>query len=143
MAPTPASPPRAALRQHAAALALFALLTFAATWPMGLRLRSMDAGDAAFFAWEVGWELHALATAPSQLPHANIFHPLRYALGMDEPILGTTVLVAPLALFTSDAVWLLNVARLLTFLLTGCTTWLLARELGLAPFPAFLAGAEF
>ena len=55
----------------------------------------MDAGDSAFFAWAIGWERHALA-AP--IPHAcrtaPIFHPLRYTLGIDEPILGTTVLVA-------------------------------------------------
>ena len=103
----------------------------------------MDAGDSAFFAWEIGWELHALGTEPAALPHAPIFHPLRYALGMDEPILGTTVLVAPLRLVSDDAVLLYGVARLLTFVLTGLTTYLCARALRCSEGPALLAGAAF
>ncbi len=79
------------------ALAIYAVLTVAFTWPFAANLRVMDAGDSAFFAWEIGWTVHALKTDPAQLPHANIFHPLRYTLGMDEPVLGTTVLVLPLA----------------------------------------------
>ena len=105
--------------QSLRALGLYAVLTVALTWPFAANLRVMDAGDSAFFAWEIGWTVHALKTDPAQLPHANIFHPLRYTLGMDEPVLGTTLLVLPLALFTDDAVLLYNVVRLLTFLLLG------------------------
>ncbi len=76
------------------ALGLYAVLTVALTWPFAANLRVMDAGDSAFFAWEIGWTVHALKTSPAELPHANIFHPLRYTLGMDEPVLGTTLLVA-------------------------------------------------
>ena len=112
------------------ALGLYAVLTVALTWPFAANLRVMDAGDSAFFAWEIGWTVHALKTDPAQLPHANIFHPLRYTLGMDEPVLGTTVLVLPLALFTDDAVLLYNVVRLLTFLFSALTAYWLARELG-------------
>src|SRR5258706_4480805 len=124
-------------------LALFAVLTVLLTWPLAANLTVMDAGDSAFFAWEIGWELHALKTDPSQLPHANIFHPLRYTLGMDEPVLGTTLLLLPLAPFTSDAVLLYNLARLLTFLLSAQTAYWLARELGASEGPALLAGAAF
>jgi hypothetical protein len=125
------------------ALGLYALLTLVFTWPFAVNLRVMDAGDSAFFAWEIGWTVHALKTHPEQLPHANIFHPLRYTLGMDEPVLGTTVLVLPLAVFTDDAVLLYNVARLLTFLLSALTAFWLARELGAAEEAALLAGALF
>jgi hypothetical protein len=103
----------------------------------------MDAGDSAFFAWAIGWERHALFTGPARLPHGNMFHPLRYTLGMDEPVLGTAVLVLPLALLTDDAVLLYNVARLLTFLLSALTAYLLARELGASEGPSLLAGAAF
>jgi hypothetical protein len=103
----------------------------------------MDAGDSAFFAWAIGWERHALFTDPSRLPHGNMFHPLRYTLGMDEPVLGTAVLVLPLALVTADAVLLYNVARLLTFVLSALFAYLLARELGAAEAPSLLAGAAF
>src|SRR5512136_2033981 len=125
------------------ALALYAGLTVLLTWPLAAHLTVMDAGDSAFFAWEIGWTLHALKTDPSQLPHANIFYPLRYTLGMDEPVLGTTVLVLPLAVFTDDAVLLYNVVRLLTFLLSALTAYWLARELGVPEGAALIAGALF
>jgi len=125
------------------ALAIYAVLTVALTWPFAANLRVMDAGDSAFFAWEIGWTVHALKSDPSQLPHANIFHPLRYTLGMDEPVLGTTLLVLPLALFTDDAVLLYNVVRLLTFLLSALTAYWLARELGAGEWAALFAGALF
>ena len=62
---------------------------------------------------------------------------------MDEPVLGTTVLVLPLALFTDDAVLLYNVVRLLTFLLSALTAYWLAKELGAGEWAALLAGALF
>jgi hypothetical protein len=125
------------------ALGVYAALTAVFTWPLVARLHSMDAGDSAFFAWEMAWERHALLGDPASLPHAPIFHPLRYALGMDEPILGTTLLVVPFWPFTSDAVWLFGLARLLTFVLSAFTAYLLARELGGRFGVALLAGAAF
>jgi hypothetical protein len=125
------------------ALGLYALLTVALTWPLAANLRLMDAGDSAFFAWEIAWEIHALTTDPARLPHANIFHPLRYTLGMDEPVLGTTLLVLPLAPFTNDAVLLYNLARLLTFVFSALAAYWLARELGLREGPSLFAGAAF
>src|SRR5512143_1148404 len=125
------------------ALGLYAVLTVALTWPFAANLHLMDAGDSAFFAWEIGWTVHALKTSPAELPHANIFWPLRYTLGMDEPVLGTTLLAAPLALFTDDAVLLYNVVRLLTFLFSALTAYWLARELGAGEWVALVAGAAF
>ena len=49
------------------ALGLYAVLTVALTWPFAANLRVMDAGDSAFFAWEIGWTVHALKTDPAQL----------------------------------------------------------------------------
>ena len=62
---------------------------------------------------------------------------------MDEPVLGTALLVLPLAPFTDDAVLLHNLARLLTFALSGLTAFWLARELGVGEGAALLAGAAF
>ncbi len=125
------------------AVGLYALLTVVLTFPLALRLRIMDPGDSAYFAWAVGWEIHALKTDPLRLPHGNIYHPSRYALFMDEPILGTTLLVLPAALFTDDAVLLFNLARLLTYLASALAAYLLARELGCGEGPSLLAGAVF
>jgi hypothetical protein len=125
------------------ALGLYSLLTVALTWPLAARLRITGPGDTAFFAWVMGWEAHALRTGPAMLPHANIFHPQRYALGLDEPVLGTAVLALPLAAFTDDAVLRFNLVRLLTFVLTALATYLLARDLGCGEAPALFAGAAF
>jgi len=127
----------------ARAAALYLVLTVVFTYPLALRLRIMDAGDSAFFTWVMAWEAHALRTDPARLPHGNMFHPLRYTLGMDEPVLGTTLLVLPLHLFTDDAVLVFNVARLLTFLLSALAAYVLARGLGAAELPSLLAGAAF
>jgi hypothetical protein len=125
------------------ALGLYTVLTVALTWPLAARLRVTGPGDTAFFAWVIGWEAHALRTAPAMLPHANIFHPQRYALGLDEPVLGTAALALPLLAFTDDAVLRFNLVRLLTFVLTAFTTYLLARDLGCGEAPALFAGAAF
>jgi hypothetical protein len=125
------------------ALGIYGILTVLLTWPLAANLTVMDPGDSAFFAWEIGWEVHALKTNPAALPHGNIFHPLRYTLGLDEPILGTTLVVLPLAVWSDDAVLLHNVARLLTFVFSGLTAFWLARELGAGEGAALLAGAAF
>lgn len=125
------------------ALALFVLLTSALTWPLVLRLRIMDPGDSAFFAWVMAWERHALLNDPVSLPHTNALYPARYTLGLDEPILGTTVLGLPLWPFTDDAVLIYSLVRLATYVLSGLFTWRLARELGLGTPAALVAGALF
>jgi hypothetical protein len=131
------------MRRLALAAIVYSALTVALTWPLAAQLRIVDPGDSAFFAWEIGWELHALETDPARLPHANIFHPLRYTLGMDEPILGTTALLLPLAPVARDAVLLFNLARLLTFVLSALSARALARELGCEEAVALFAGAAF
>ena len=57
------------------------------------------------------------------------------------PISG--LLVLPLSWFTDDAIFLFNVARLLTWILTGLFTWRLARDIGLDPPAALATGAFF
>jgi hypothetical protein len=125
------------------AAGIYALLTVLFTYPLAFRLRIMDPGDSAYFAWAIGWEIHALKTDPGRLPHGNIYHPARYTLFMDEPILGTTLLVLPFSLFTDDAVLLFGLARLLTYLVSALAAYLLARELGCGEAPSLLAGAVF
>jgi hypothetical protein len=127
----------------ARAFVAYAILTVALTWPLALRLRIMDPGDAAFFTWEVGWTIHALKTDWSALPHGNIFYPARYTLGMDEPVVGTTLLALPLSLLSDDAVLLFNLIRLLTYALSALGVYLLSRELGCGEGPALIAGAVF
>ncbi|MEO8360446.1 MAG: hypothetical protein ABI672_10485, partial [Vicinamibacteria bacterium] len=134
---------RPSAKEWGAALAFFTLLTVAMTWPFAERVRVMDAGDSAYFTWAVGWQIHALKTDPGSLPHGNFYAPSRFTFFMDEPILGTGLLVLPLSWFTDDAILLMNVARLLTWILTGLFTWRLARDLELENTVALATGAFF
>lgn len=128
---------------HARAALLYAALTVVMTWPLTARLSLMEAGDSSYFAWAMAWTSRALLHDPASLPHANTLHPLRYTLFLDEPIVATSVLSLPLRLVTTDPIVLLNVVRLLTFLLTAVFARALALELGLSPLAAFAAGAWF
>ena len=104
----------------------------------------MDAGDSAFFAWAIGWERHALPDRP-RAPAARRRSSTRCATrwGWTSRSWAPPLLVVPLGPFTDDAVLLFNVARLLTFVLSALTAYLLARELGCAEGPALFAGAAF
>lgn len=130
-------------REWALAALASVLLTVALTWPLARRLHVMDPGDSAFFAWELAWERHALLSDPASLPHANVSHPTRFVLGLDEPVLGSLPLGLPLWPFTSDAVLIFGVVRLLTWALTLLFTWRLLRELGCGFWPALVGGALF
>ena len=134
---------RPSAKEWGAALALFTLLTVAMTWPYAARLRIIDAGDAAYFAWAIGFQTHTIQTDPGSLPHGNFYAPSRFTYFMDEPVLGTGLLVLPLSWFTNDAIFLFNIARLLTWVLTGLFTWRLARDLGWGHGPALATGAFF
>ena len=134
---------RPSAKEWGAAFALFTLLTVGMTWPFASRVNIIDAGDSAYFTWAVGWQLHALQTDPRSLPHGNFYAPSRFTFFMDEPVLGTGLLVLPLSWFTSDAVLLFNLARLLTWGLTGLFTWRLARDIGLGNPAALATGAFF
>ncbi|MCU0241690.1 MAG: hypothetical protein MUF51_04635 [Vicinamibacteria bacterium] len=124
-------------------LAGYIVLTIVLTFPLAFRLRTIEAGDAAYFAWVMAWEIHAIRSDPAALPHANQYHPMRYALATDETLLGTTALILPISWLTNDAILLANLARLLTFALTAMATYFLARELECGLWPSVLAGALF
>ena len=125
------------------AAALYAALTVVLTYPAGLppapdgrrRLRVLRLGDRLGAA--------RAAHRPSRLPHGNMFFPLRYTLGMDEPVLGTSVARAAARARDRRRRPAYNVARLLTFVLSALSAYLLARELGASEGPSLLAGAAF
>ena len=61
-----------------AALALFAVLAVAHTWPLALAPATtgrVDHADTLLNAWILAWVPHALATQPLHLFDANIFFP--------------------------------------------------------------------
>ena len=129
--------------------ALLALLAYGAItavlfWPVLRGLANtfpMDLGDPPNEAWLVAWGVHALTTTPSQLLDGNIYYPHTHALIYNDNLLGLLPLSTPLFLLSDGNTALTyNALYLLSFMLCGLGTFLLARQLTGSAAGAFLAG---
>jgi hypothetical protein len=99
--------------------------------------------DTRLFLWTLSWDVHALASDPLHLFDANIFFPERRTLAYSEHLLGSALLGAPFLAATGNPVLALNVALLLSCVLSGAGSYWLARRLGIGPAGALLAGVVF
>ena len=72
-----------------AVIAAFAVLVAAMTWPQALHLSSHAPPhqDIYFNMWRLAWFAHALATSPSRLFDANIFHPEPRTLALSDAMI--------------------------------------------------------
>ncbi len=96
--------------------------------------------DARLVVWILGWDVHALLTAPLRLFDANIFHPAPGMLAHSEHLLGVVLLSGPVQLLTGNPVLAANVAALATYPLAAVAMYALARTVGL-PAPGAAIGA--
>jgi hypothetical protein len=139
---------KGSLWRHLGALLLYGLLAAVFTWPLVLNVdRANDHGDPAVMVWSMAWISHALFNSPASLYDANIFYPVEDALAYTDLLLPSALLDAPMYFATGNPLVGFNVILLLTFVLSGYTTFLLARRLlGGAPYTlpaAIFAGAIF
>jgi hypothetical protein len=101
----------------------------------------MDLGDPPNEAWVVAWGVHALSTDPSQLLGGNIYYPHANALIYNDNLLGLLPFAVPVYRASGGNTALTyNVLFLLSFVLCGFTTYLLARYLTRSGAAGFLAG---
>ena len=134
------------LRQTVAVVAVFVALTAVLTFPLSLEpgTRALPlSADTRLFLWTLSWDVHALLHQPLRLFDANIFHPEPRTLAYSEHLAGSAVLGAPFLLATDNPVLALNVVVLLSCVLSGAGTFLLARQLGIGAAGAFAAGVIF
>jgi len=121
------------------------LLAVAMHWPLVLHLGSdvpKDLGDPLVQAWQAAWGGHALAHQPLDFFQANQFWPLRDSLAFSDALIG----YAPAGLVGSGpdaAIARYDLLFLFAYALAFAGAYLLARELGLAPVGAAVAGAAF
>jgi hypothetical protein len=114
-------------------------------WPLVLHLGQdipLDLGDPLSQTWQVAWDGHALAEQPFDLFQSNQFWPLRDSLAFSDALIG----YAPAGLIgegPTAAVARYDVLWLLAFALAFLGAYLLARELGLGPWAAAVAGVAF
>jgi len=150
--PGPPSPPEPAVAGLARgrgtwrAALLYAVLTVALTIPLSLRpgSRMLPTGpDGDLFVWTFAWNAHAFLHQPLSIFDANIYHPRRHTLAYSENLIGSAVIAAPVIWATGNPVLATNVVALLSCLLCGLGTYVLARRVGLGHAGAVVAGVVF
>jgi hypothetical protein len=122
-----------------------AVLAVLMSWPLVLHIGSdipQDLGDPVRTAWQVAWEGHALASSPLHIFDSNAFFPLGDSLAFSDSLLG----YAPAGLLgdgVTAALARYDVLYLFAYALAFAGAYLLARELGVRPLAAAVAGAAF
>lgn len=129
-----------------AAALLYGILLLAFAYPLSLRPAThvLYAGaDTNLLLWTMMWDAHALTRAPLAIFDANIFHPFRFTLAYSENMIGSAIIAAPVLWASGNPVLALNVVSLLSCILCGTGTYVLARRLGVGPLGAALGGFIF
>jgi hypothetical protein len=122
-----------------------AALAVVMNWPLVLHLGETipkDLGDPLPQSWQVAWGGHALAHQPLDFFQSNQFWPFHDTLAFSDALLG----YAPAGLIGSGphaAVVRYDLLFLFAYALSFAGAYLLARELGVGPGGALVAGAAF
>ncbi|MEA3406817.1 MAG: hypothetical protein U9R48_01895 [Chloroflexota bacterium] len=131
-------------------LVLFVGFTLLMTYPLLLNLFEAIPGppfDNFVWLYDLWWFRDAIVESPSLiaerlLHNPTIFYPYGYDLRLSETMYANKALIAPF-LFWGNEVVAYNVLLLLTFVLTGYTTYLLIAYLTDNPHAAMIGGAIF
>ena len=121
------------------------LLAIVMTWPLIWHLGSTvprDIGDPLAEAWQPAWGGHALLHQPLHFFDANRFWPTKYSLAFGDALIG----YAPAGLIGSGphaAMVRYDLLFIFAYALAFFGAYLLARELGIGPVGAVIAGAAF
>jgi hypothetical protein len=109
-----------------------AALTAIMTWPLAAgpgRYGRTNTSDGQWSIWVVNWVAHALATRPTRLYDANIFHPNPVRLAYSEPNIGAGILALPAWVATRNPYATHNSAVLLGFVWAAVAGYGLGRHL--------------
>jgi hypothetical protein len=121
------------------------LLAMAMTWPLVAHLGAIiprDIGDPLAEAWQPAWGGHALLHQPLHYFDANRFWPLKDSLAFGDALVG----YAPTGIIGSGphaAIVRYDLLFIFAYALAFFGAYLLARELGIGPLGAVVAGAAF
>ena len=121
------------------------LLAIVMTWPLVLHLGTTvprDIGDPLAEAWQPAWGGHALLHQPLHFFDSNRFWPLKDSLAFGDALIG----YAPAGIVGSGphaAMVRYDLLFLFAYALAFFGGYLLAREMGLGPLGAVIAGAAF
>jgi hypothetical protein len=138
-------PHRGLLPEALLAAGISAAVAVVMTWPTVAHPATTvpeDLGDPLLQTWQAAWGGHALLTRPWRVFDANIFYPLRNSLATSDTLLG----YAPAGMIGNGPTAALvryNLLYVVAFALAGLGAYLLARQLGVRPVAAAVAGAGY
>src|SRR5215216_6351733 len=121
------------------------VLAIVMTWPLVLHLGAIvprDIGDPLAEAWQPAWGGHAVLHQPLHFFDANRFWPIKDSLAFGDALIG----YAPTGMIESGphaALVRYDLLFLFAYAFAFLGAYLLARELGLGPAGAAVAGAAF
>jgi hypothetical protein len=121
------------------------LLAIAATWPLLIHLGSIvprDIGDPLAEAWQPAWGGHALLHQPLHFFDANRFWPINDSLAFGDALIG----YAPTGIVGTGphaAMVRYDLLFIFAYALAFFGAYLLAREVGIGPAGAVVAGAAY
>ncbi|MDM8518691.1 hypothetical protein QUF64_01485 [Anaerolineales bacterium HSG6] len=129
-------------------LSLFIMLTIGLLYPLSTRLSSMvpEPTDPLLNAWRMQWNAHALLSSPSELFNifdTNIFHPYPLTLVYSEHFLLITWQHLPFLLLPDSHLFGMNMAVLLTFILSAYGMYLLVTAWSGNRWAGLVAGVMF
>ncbi len=126
------------------AVALFAVLTVAMTWPQARHLatHASDHQDVYFNMWRFAWVAHALSS-PARLFGGNVFHPEPRVLTFSDALLVEAGAAAPLLWAGVRPVLVHNLLLLAGIVLSGAGAFMLARHHTGSAAAGVVAGVVF
>ena len=134
------------MRRELGLSALIAVvLAVAMHWPLVLHIGSdvpKDLGDPLPQAWQIAWGGHALQHQPLDYWQSNMYWPLGNSLAFSDALVG----YAPFGLIGEGfeaAIARYDLLFLFAYALAFLGAYLLARELGVGPWAAAVAGVAY
>src|SRR5262245_19539335 len=121
------------------------LVAIVMTWPLLIHLGDIvprDIGDPLAEAWQPAWGGHALLHQPLDFFDSNRFWPIKDSLAFGDALIG----FAPAGVIGSgpeDAMVRYDLLFIFAYALAFFGAYLLARELGIGPAGAVVAGAAY
>jgi hypothetical protein len=132
-------------REVLLATAAAVVIAVVMTWPLVLDLGDVvprDIGDPLAIAWQPAWGGHALPNQPLDFFDANRFWPISDSLAFGDALIG----YAPAGMIgdgPEDALVRYDLLFIFSYALAFFGAYLLAREIGIGPAGAAVAGVAF
>lgn len=115
------------------------------TWPLALNptTTAFNGTEEQLISYIINWNIYALTHKPFDLFNIPFFHPIQNTLAFSDPLITTSILVAPFVLISKEPFLAYTLSTLFAFFANALSTYLLSKELTGDKLSAFIAGLLF